>query len=124
MLSVYFAVLGLGLLGLGVGLIVQGPMALDRRWTRQHSNSSYADTDDSLDLHADRDLGRLEGTADALWRPVASIHFWTSAAAGFGLGGLALTAAGVTGNQAVGAAVTLGLCLGYASARTLRNLPR
>ena len=123
MLSVYFAGLGVGALGLALGLLVQGPLALDKRWTRLQSKSDYATLDDSMDLHADRKLGRLDGRADEVWRPVATVHFWTLAAMCFGAVGLAATAAGLPKNGALGAALVVGLGLGYAGARVLRALP-
>ena len=123
MLSVYFACVGLGGVGLGLGLLVQGPLALDKRWTRQKSDSDYATLDDSIDLHADRQLGRLDGRADEVWRPVATVHFWTLAAGCFGVAGLAATAAGLGSNGALGTATAVGLVLGYVGARVLRALP-
>lgn len=123
MLSVYLGFLGLGASILGLGLLVQGPLALDRRWTRERSDSAYANQSGSIDLHADRSLGQLEGAKDELWRPVATVHFWTLAAATFGATGLAGLAAGWTNGLQVGAAVIAALGVGYAGARVLRALP-
>ena len=123
MLSAYLALLGIGVTVIGVGLLVEGPLALDRRWTRQRSDSAYVTRDGSLDLHADRTLGELEGRKDELWRPVASVHFWSLGAAAFGAAGAGGMAAGWADDTALGVAVATGLGLGYAGARLLRALP-
>lgn len=123
LLSVYFAALGLGSIGVGLGLLIQGPLALDRRTRRARSDSAWVDNPDALDLHADRSLGLLDGQADELWRPVASVHFWTIGACCFGAGGLVASAAGLRGTGALVAAIAAGVVLGYLAAMGLRALP-
>lgn len=123
MLSAFLAAIGLGAIGLGLGLLVQGPLALDRRTTRQRSDSSWVKDETALDLHADRHLGALDSTADEVWRPLVSLHFWTVGAVGFGCTGLATYAVPLPEVAAWGVAGVGGAAIGYAVARTLRALP-
>lgn len=123
MLSAFLAAIGVGALGVGLGLLVQGPLALDRRPTRQRSDSSWVKDETALDLHADRQLGALDGQVDELWRPVISLHFWTLGALGFGCAGLATYAVPLPPAAAGALAAVVGLAFGYAAARALRALP-
>ena len=121
--GVYLACLGLGALGLGLGLVVGGPIGLDRRWERTRSDSAWVTGEDALDLHADRPLGQLQGRADELWLPLATLHCWTVALAVCGLAGL--VAAWLVGfGAARWVAPLAGIAAGYLAGRAFRTLPR
>ncbi len=121
--GIYLAALGLGALGLGLGLLVGGPIGLDRRWERTRSDSAYVRGEDDLDLHADRALGELQGRADAVWLPFATLHCWTVALAVFGAVGLAVAARFGLG-PARWIAPVAGVAAGYVAGMAWRTLPR
>lgn len=120
MLSVYLGALGLGALGLGAGLLVGGPIAVDRALDDPTSKGPEGN---ALDLHADRRLGSMDGGPDRIWRPLLCPHAWTSGIAVFGASGLGLWWTGASQGLGLGLAIALGLVGAWIAGTVLRSLP-